>query len=130
MAGNGPPPKPSATRQRRNRTSTAAQLGASKARLPAELPERMIRVQEPVEGSDELELEWVEEILAWHPRSVQYWDLIRKSPVAAEFIQVDLTGLYMLMDLVDDFHWTRNPSLMSEIRLQRQCFGLTPIDRR
>ena len=50
--------------------------------------------------------------------------------MAREFLDADIHELYILAILVDEF-W-RNPTkeLASEIRLQRQCFGLTPIDRR
>lgn len=54
--------------------------------------------------------------------------------MAPEFDDSDRHGLFALAYLVDDF-WTAESSserakLASEIRLQRQCFGLTPIDRR
>ncbi|MBW1600885.1 hypothetical protein JJV70_01960 [Streptomyces sp. JJ66] len=52
--------------------------------------------------------------------------------MASEFVdgRVDVHGLYMLAVLVDDFWREPSASLAAEIRLQRQCFGLTPIDRR
>ena len=50
--------------------------------------------------------------------------------MAAEFLQADRHGLYRLAVLVDAFWRTEDPRLASEIRLQAQCFGLTPIDRR
>ena len=41
------------------------------------------------------------------------------------------SGAYMLAALVDEFwHDPTNAKLAAEIRLQRQCYGLTPIDRR
>jgi len=56
--------------------------------------------------------------------------------MAVEFIKSDMHQLYILADLIDQY-WresaSRNgpsPALATEIRLQRQCFGLTPIDRR
>jgi hypothetical protein len=51
---------------------------------------------------------------------------------SGEFVdgQVDVHGLYILAVLVDAFWSEPSASLAAEIRLQRQCFGLTPIDRR
>ena len=41
----------------------------------------------------------------------------------------DIPGLEILADLVDRF-WYGDAGLAAEIRLQRQCFGLTSLDRR
>lgn len=56
--------------------------------------------------------------------------------MAPEFIQSDIHQLYILADLIDQY-WRESstkkgssPALATEVRLQRQCFGLTPIDRR
>lgn len=54
--------------------------------------------------------------------------------MAPEFLKADRHGLFALAVLVDDF-WTSDSrkermQLMAEIRQQRVCFGLTPIDRR
>jgi hypothetical protein len=50
--------------------------------------------------------------------------------MAPEYDDSDKHGLFVLAVLVDGFwrkpHWTA----AAEIRLQRQCFGLSPIDRR
>jgi hypothetical protein len=50
--------------------------------------------------------------------------------MAGEFLQSDRHGLFILAELVDRFWEAPSPQLATEIRLQRQCFGLTPIDRR
>jgi hypothetical protein len=50
--------------------------------------------------------------------------------MAAEFLDVDIQGLYVLAALIDQFWNQGSTALAAEIRLQRQCFGLTPIDRR
>lgn len=50
--------------------------------------------------------------------------------MAAEYLQADIHGLYILALLVDRFWKKPSTMLSTEIRLQRQCFGLTPIDRR
>lgn len=70
----------------------------------------------------------------WHHLTTEWWADIWASPMAPEFDSSDTHGLYVLADLVDAFWMEESPrqraSLAGEIRLQRQCFGLTPIDRR
>jgi hypothetical protein len=104
-------------RQRRNKTSTATILDETpRRRRPAPpLPDR--QVTEDDDGT-------------WDPRTVAFWKDVWSSPMAAEYLDADVHGLYILAELVDAF-W-RKPSfvLAAEIRQQRQCFGLTPIDRR
>ncbi|MDT0305076.1 phage terminase small subunit [Streptomonospora wellingtoniae] len=111
---SGPPPKPAAMRQRRNKTSTAR-------RLSAELPKDFTAPELPDVG----EREWLPQTRAW-------WADVWSSPMAPEFIDghADIHGLYMLALLVDDFWRTGSRELAAEIRLQRTAFGLTPIDRR
>lgn len=50
--------------------------------------------------------------------------------MASEFLVSDQHGLYILADLIDRYWKAPSSSLAAEIRMQRQCFGLTPIDRR
>lgn len=121
---SGPLPKENKLRQRRNREATAKTLtdkgpalvkGSGKsARIP-ELPKRRRK--------------WRAETIAW-------WEDLWKSPMAVEYIEADLHQLYLLADLIDEY-WRlpakelgKKKELANEIRLQRQCFGLTPIDRR
>ena len=54
--------------------------------------------------------------------------------MAGEWLPSDLHGLVLVARLVEDY-WTAadanvRAKLATEIRLQRQCYGLTPIDRR
>ena len=70
----------------------------------------------------------------WHPQTMLWWADIWASPMAPEYHESDRHGLYALAALVDDF-WTAGTArervaLSAEIRLQRQNFGLTPLDRR
>ncbi len=69
-----------------------------------------------------------------------WWRDVCASPMAAQFERVDWHGLLMLAELEERL-WRAldaEPAvsvkelkdLAGEIRLQRQCFGLTPIDRR
>lgn len=47
-----------------------------------------------------------------------------------EYLKADIHGLYVLADLVDQYWCKPSVKLAAEIRQQRQCYGLTPIDRR
>lgn len=109
----GPIPKPSHLRQRRNREATAATLTLDDHGIEApELP-----------GDRD-----------WHPRTLAWWEDVWASPMAPEFLEADVHGLFLLAELEDDFHKADSPKvrieLAKEIRLQRQAYGLTPIDRR
>lgn len=54
--------------------------------------------------------------------------------MAGEWLPSDRHGLFLLARLVEDY-WTAEDAglrakLAVEIRLQRQCYGLAPLDRR
>lgn len=66
----------------------------------------------------------------WHPQTLQWWADVWASPMAPEYADSDRHGLFLLAVLVDSFWRSPSKELAAEIRLQRQCFGLTPIDRR
>lgn len=103
-------PKHASTRARRNKPAGARTLTlAHDVEMPA-LPEL-----------DDVE---------WHTMTVSWWEDIWASPMAPEFEDSDVHGLYALALLVNAFWIAPSTTLASEIRLQRQCFGLTPIDRR
>jgi hypothetical protein len=114
----GPQPKPPGQKRRRNIESTARTLVAVPitALVTPKLPE--------LEGME------------WHPATVAFWDDLWSSPMAPEYDSSDLHGLFMLADLVNAYWQTPSrqaitrSKIAAEIRLQRQCFGLTPIDRR
>ena len=116
--GNMGVPKPAGSRARRNKTSTNAILRApseGEITIP-ELPER-----DPEDG-------------VWHFMTRAWWNDVWSSPMAPEFDDSDIHGLYMLAQLEDDFWKAKSPSLRrdvaAEIRLQAIRFGLSPIDRR
>ena len=109
----GPPPKAPGARQRTNKTSTAAQL-----------PPEPRRGRKPSLPGDR----------DWHAMTRRFWRDLWRSPLAGELLQVDDARLVMLAILTDDF-WRADDAaarskLAAELRLQGQCFGLTPIDRR
>jgi hypothetical protein len=62
--------------------------------------------------------------------TLAWWKDVWRSPMAKEFVRADIHGLYVLAELVDAFWQHPTKEMAGEIRLQRQCFGLTPIDRR
>lgn len=107
------PPTPKRNPARRNKSVTRSTLSRDHDLVAPELPERET---------------------GWHRLTVDWWADIWASPMAPEFDSSDTHGLYVLADLVDAF-WNEESArartaLAGEIRLQRQCFGLTPIDRR
>ena len=65
----------------------------------------------------------------WHPLTEGDWRDWWGSEMSTKWLPTDVGGLGMLAVLVDNFHKSGNPNLLAEIRLQRQCFGLTPLDR-
>ena len=65
----------------------------------------------------------------WHPETKTFWKEVWASPMAAEYLDADVPGLVLLARLIDRFNYG-DTDLAAEIRLQRQCFGLTPLDRR
>ncbi len=105
----GPIPKDAATRQRTNRKSTAADL--------------------PAQGGAAFQHDLPEKADGWHARTKSFWSRVWSSPMASKYVEADLDGLYILAELMDQFHVAPDRELAAEIRLQRVAFGLTPIDR-
>lgn len=65
----------------------------------------------------------------WHPTTLEAWREFFESPMADQWLPTDITGLRMVAVLYDGFYQTGNVEYMKEIRLQRPCYGLTPLDR-
>lgn len=112
----GPTPKDPKLRQRTNRVTTSAtlQMVSSEPVSQAEAHDL------PVRGIGDT---------PWHPDTLIFWREVWASPMAAEFIAADVPGLVLVARLIDKFNYG-DTGLAAEIRLQRQCFGLTPLDRR
>ena len=104
----GPLPKDAKTRQRANAKSTRANLSAK--------PRRRKTPKLPIDEPQEL--------------TVAFWRDLWASPMAAEYLDADVHGLYVLAQLVDTFWRYPSTALAAEIRQQRMAYGLTPIDRR
>jgi hypothetical protein len=114
----GPLPKNPTVRARKNRV-------AGSSTLPAETGKKLKTPPLPKLGPDADGQEHV-----WHPLTRAWWREVWASPLVGEFIRVDLFGLYRLALLVDRYWREATPALACEIRLQGQCYGLTPLDRR
>jgi|ERR1051325_7309062 hypothetical protein len=112
----GPPPKDPKLRQRTNRVSTSATLSIA----PPQADQEPLEHELPARGPSET---------PWHPDTLTFWNEVWASPMASEFIAADVPGLVLVARLIDRFNYG-DVSLAAEIRLQRQCFGLTPLDRR
>jgi hypothetical protein len=118
MGVRGPAPKHPALRQRRNTASTKASLPSVEEAARFTVPELPAR-----DGG-------------WHPMVVDWWRSAWQSPMASEWVDVDMRGgLYLLADL-HQARWDARDEpavlvkLAAEIRSQEQRFGLSPIDRR
>lgn len=106
----GPLPKDPNTRARRNRSTTAAKLVDRGDARPTGVP--------PLPAG-----------LPWHELTQAWWADVWASPMAGEYLKVDVHGLFRLAMLVNRF-WMGDPSVAAEIRLTGQRFGLSPFDRR
>jgi hypothetical protein len=107
------PPMPKRNPARRNVSATKSTLTRDHTVTAPDLPDRET---------------------GWHHLTAEWWADIWASPMAPEFDSSDIHGLFVLADLVNSY-WCEpsakaRSGLAAEIRLQRQCFGLTPIDRR
>ena len=106
----GPAPKNPEIRQRRNQSATQAVL--------------------PAEDSPRKRAPMLPKEMDWHGMTRRWWKDIWASPMAGEFLRADEHALYRLAVLIDKFWRAPSKELASEIRLQQQAFGLTPLDRR
>lgn len=73
-------------------------------------------------------------LLPWHRLTLAWWRDVWSSEVRANYLRVDLHGLYRLAVMVDRY-WQDSDAglgvreLGAEIRLQQQAYGITPLDR-
>lgn len=119
-----PIPKPAHLRQRRNKPVNEATLLSPEASADNEVPSLPDR-EPDADGK----------VQEWHPKVVEWWSSIWRSPMASEFLDADMKGgLYLLADLHQARWEARDDgktltALAAEIRLQEVRFGLSPIDR-
>ena len=64
----------------------------------------------------------------WHPRTLDWWETWRRSPLAQEFGQTDWDFLIDTAFLHSQM-WAGEVRLASEVRLRAAKFGATPEDR-
>jgi hypothetical protein len=123
MGGHGPPPKPAHLRQRRNKPVNEATLLSPEASAENEVPVLPARATD-ADGKAQ----------PWHPRVIEWWASVWRSPMASEYLDADMRGgLYLLADL-HQLRWELRDGadltkLAAEIRLQEVRFGLSPVDR-
>lgn len=118
-----PGPVPKATRARRNKPATAANLPSEATARQAATKRGSVPAL-PNRGRGK----------AWHPRTKAWWAEIWESPLATRYLRVHRDLLFNLIELVD----ARNQlspldpmrlKLEAEIRMQRRDLGLTPVDQ-
>lgn len=138
-----PAPKPAHQRQRRNRTSTAARLEATPA-VKVPLPDirwSSIKCQACRLAKWSHTRRWFEEAevephdydpvpIPWRPTTLEWWNTIWDSPMAAEWVDADVPALKALAVLVDEFWTTGEAKIHGEIRQASREFGLSPLSRR
>lgn len=106
---SGPPPKPAHLRQRSNQRAGHAVIVAVNGLKVPEIPNPDAR--------------------AWHPLTLTAWENAWQSPMASQWLDTDVDALGRLACLWDAFYQAPDAKVMSEIRLQEQRFGLSPLDR-
>lgn len=135
MAGRGVPPKPDSVRRRRNVATSAAVLPSQaemrrrfRGRRGTKLPKHLVLPPRP-DGEP------------WQQRTLDWWQETVTSPMATQYLDADLHGLYMAFALIDEFyvelassrrargHIGRLTMLAVEVRQQVARFGITPRDR-
>jgi hypothetical protein len=103
----GPAPKPSATRQRRNRVASAAVLTEADGEIVIpELPE----------GFDK--------------RTIRWWATVKKSPMREEYTASDWEGLLAVAALYNLWWMTGDTKAHAEFRTAAKDYGLNPMARR
>lgn len=139
---SGPAPKSAATRQRRNRTSTAAVIEAVRA-LKTPLPERistwkcascyLLPGRHSEEFFDKEEIhphDFVGSVVPWNTLTEGWWEVIWASPIADEWVDADVPGLVALAMLWDSFFRFGDARIHAEARMASREFGLSPMSRR
>lgn len=119
----GPAAKPAGARARRNKHSTNAQL----VELTPEEREELIVPDLPLHPM-------AEDGRNWHFMTIAWWMDTWQSPMAQEYVDSDIHGMYLLAVIVDDFWRAKTPrerqAAAGEIRLQAVRYGISPFDRR
>lgn len=68
--------------------------------------------------------------IPWRPTTVLWWDTIWASPMANEWVDADVPGLFALAILIDEFWISGDSKIHAEVRQASREFGLSPFSRR
>jgi hypothetical protein len=118
-----PQPKDPKIRQRRNRAS-------SRAHLSVVAEDYVANGTDGTERHNTPPLPPCTHAEGWHDLAVAFWNNVWTSPMADQMLWADLDGMYILVDLINRYWHKPSGVLAAEIRMQRQAYGLTPLDRR
>lgn len=112
--------KHQSVRARRNVAPTRAELSEPEGEVVIPpLPKRYVRNED-----------YTLREIAWHPMTLDWWNDLWPSPMANEYLDSDIHGLYRLAVLMDNFWYDPNTKAHAEVRLAQKDYGLTPLDRR
>jgi len=107
-----PLPKHQSVRARRNKSVTRATLSADHEVKAPPLPE----------------------VTEWHPLTKRWWDALWLSPMAPEYAEMDIHGLYRVAMLMNEFWTAETPRQRAEMQLRLEKadadFGTSPLARR
>lgn len=108
----GPAPKDPSVRARRNKSSTRSTLSADHDIETPPLPEGF----------------------PWHSLTLAWWEDIWQSPMAPEYIEADINGLYRVAMLYNDFWLAETHKERAEIQVRLEKadadYGTNPMARR
>jgi hypothetical protein len=120
MPGRGPAPKDPAHRARANKDPIPLRVIHAEPVAQPDLPEFDVRVNDSGEVSGQQ--------FVWPPRTREWWEMWRDSPLSAEFTATDWSELLDTAMLHARF-WQGATNLAGELRLRVAKFGATPEDR-
>ena len=101
-----PTPKSAATRQRRNKSTTAAVLPPTEPFTVPELP------------------------VGYDKRTLRWWDSVKRSPMKGEYTEADWEGLLAVAACLNTWWFAGDTKALAEFRMQAREYGLTPMARR
>jgi hypothetical protein len=110
-AMKGRKPKSKETRQRRNKSTSAATL-------PSESESAQLKVP-PLPKKDG----------GWTAPATAAWARIWRAPMAARYLKADHYRIEILIDMVDRY-WRGDTALAAQIRLEGDSFATSPLARR
>ena len=108
----GPAPKDASVRARRNKSTTRTTLSDDHNVEAPDLPEGV----------------------EWHPLTRRWWTDLWASPMAPEYQSADLSGMFRVAMLQNDFWMAGTPKERAEIQVRLEKadadFGTNPLARR